>query len=332
MSAFGLSLLLSLVSAVAYAGGAILQEHVAATGHHRYAPVGQGAWWVSLALNGVGALLHVGALVYGPLSLVQPLGALTIVFALPIATVFLRRRADASAWYGALMATVGLAGLLSLIEASAPGSLADGAGAVAGTVALLFAAAGWARRPAVSAVLLAGAAGVAFGAASVFIKSLAVEWGSGGPSSVPWLCVPAVVVFATAGVLLSQASYRGAGLTAPLATVTVVNPVVASAVGLTLFGESFRHGAAGALLAAGAALLSAAGLVLLTARHPRRHAAKEPVGKDPAGEDPAGKDSAGKEDAEALLPGSRARRRRSGRKRDASGRTSDQTVTPPALR
>jgi hypothetical protein len=194
----------------------------------------------------------------------------------------------------------------------------------------------------VSAVLLAGAAGVAFGAASVFIKSLAVDWGSGGPSSVPWLSVPAVVVFATAGVLLSQASYRGAGLTAPLATVTVVNPVVASAVGLTLFGESFRHGAAGALLAAGAALLSAAGLVLLTARHPRRHAAKEPVGKDPAGEedageedageDPAGKDSAGKEDAEALLPGSHARRRRSGRERDASGRTSDQTVTPPALR
>ncbi|NDZ98212.1 hypothetical protein G3I28_02500, partial [Streptomyces sp. SID10116] len=99
MSALALSVLLSLVSAVAYAGGAILQEHVAATTPgQRYAPLRRGAWWVAIALNGLGALLHVVALAYGPLSVVQPLGALTIVFALPMAAVFVRRRAGATAW------------------------------------------------------------------------------------------------------------------------------------------------------------------------------------------------------------------------------------------
>ncbi|MYV51328.1 DMT family transporter, partial [Streptomyces sp. SID3212] len=115
MSALALSVLLSLVSAVAYAAGAILQERVAAdTPDRPYAPLHHGVWWAAVALNGVGALLHVVALAYGPLSLVQPLGALTIVFALPMAALFVGRRAGHTAWRGAIMAAVGLAGLLAL--------------------------------------------------------------------------------------------------------------------------------------------------------------------------------------------------------------------------
>jgi hypothetical protein len=64
--------------------------------------------------------------------------------------------------------------------------------------------------------------------------------------------------------LLSQASYRGAGLAAPLATVTVVNPVVAAAVGLTLFGETFRYGTTGTALALACGVVAAGGLILLT--------------------------------------------------------------------
>ncbi len=39
--------------------------------------LGRGAWWSAVGLNATGALLHVAALNYGPLTLVQPLGALT---------------------------------------------------------------------------------------------------------------------------------------------------------------------------------------------------------------------------------------------------------------
>ncbi|NEC07050.1 DMT family transporter [Streptomyces sp. SID7909] len=269
MSSLALSVLLSLVSAVAYAAGAIVQERVATASDGRsLAPLRNRVWWAAVTLNGLGAVLHVVALAYGPLSLVQPLGALTIVFALPMAALFVRRRAGATAWRGAVMATVGLAGLLALTGSSDTHSLGAPqqlmlAMVTFGAVAALMLLSRAMRRPVMRSVVLAGAAGVAFGIASVYTKTVAMEWTAGAVKSglLPLLVIAAL---AGAGLLLSQAAYRGAGLTAPLATVTVVNPVVAAAVGITLFGEQFRHGVTGTVLALVCGAVAAGGLIMLT--------------------------------------------------------------------
>ncbi|MFF9349182.1 DMT family transporter [Streptomyces sp. NPDC014734] len=269
MSSLALSVLLSLVSAVAYAAGAIVQEHVATAGDGRVlALVRDRVWWAAVTLNGTGAVLHVAALAYGPLSLVQPLGALTIVFVLPMAAMFVGRRPGAAAWRGAVMASVGLAGLLALTGGSGPHALDDReqlrlAGVTLGVLGALLLISRGARRSVVRSVILAGAAGVAFGMASVFTKTVAMQWGSGTPTA-GVLSLPAIAVFAAAGLLLSQAAYRGAGLTAPLATVTVANPVMAAAVGITMFDERFRYGASGTVLALVCGVAAAGGLVLLT--------------------------------------------------------------------
>ncbi|MGW5562963.1 DMT family transporter [Streptomyces tendae] len=279
MSALALSVLLSLVSAVAYAGGAIVQEQVAASSPAaQYAPLRRPAWWGAVSLNGLGGLLHVVALALGPLSLVQPLGALTIVFALPMAALFVGRRAGATAWRGALMATVGLAGLLSLVGASDAQSLNTAqrvaAALVTGgaVVALMIAGRAAHRHPAVRSILLATASGIAFGMSSVFTKTVAVDW-TGGVSvgDLPSLAV--IGVLATAGMVLSQASYRGAGLAAPLATLTVVNPVVAAVVGITMFGETFRYGTTGTVLALSCGVVAAGGLIMLTTERIAREGA-----------------------------------------------------------
>ncbi|MFG3288149.1 DMT family transporter [Streptomyces sp. NPDC048179] len=270
MSALALSVLLSFVSAVAYAGGAIVQEQVAVSSpDEQYAPLRRPSWWGAMALNGLGGLLHVVALAYGPLSLVQPLGALTIVFALPMAALFVGRRAGATAWRGAIMATVGLAGLLSLVGTSDSHTL-DSAGRIGvslvtggAVVALMIAGRAAHRHPAVRSVLLATASGIAFGMSSVFTKVVAIDWDGGiAVSDLLWLGV--IGVYAVAGVLISQSAYRGGGLAAPLATLTVVNPVLAAAVGITMFGESFRYGTTGTLLALGCGVVAAGGLILLT--------------------------------------------------------------------
>ncbi|MFJ8046438.1 DMT family transporter [Streptomyces luteogriseus] len=270
MSALALSVLLSLVSAFAYAGGAIVQERVAESSPgEQYAPLRRPGWWAAVALNGLGGLLHVVALAYGPLSLVQPLGALTIVVALPMAALFVGRRAGATAWRGAIMATVGLAGLLSLVAASDAQSLNTAervavAVVTAGVVvALTIAARAAHRHPAVRSMLLATASGIAFGMSSVFTKTVAVDW-TGGVSAADVPSLAVIGVLATAGMLLSQAAYRGAGLAAPLATLTVVNPVVAAAVGITMFGETFRYGTTGTALALSCGVVAAGGLILLT--------------------------------------------------------------------
>ncbi|MGW3206378.1 DMT family transporter [Streptomyces sp. NPDC001135] len=270
MSALALSVLLSFVSALAYAAGAIVQEQVAMSSPApAYLPLRRPGWWGALTLNGLGGVLHVVALAYGPLSLVQPLGALTIVFALPMAALFVGRGAGATAWRGAVMATVGLAGLLSLVGSSDTHSL-DAAQRVAvslvtggAVVALMCAGLAAHRHPAVRSVLFATASGVAFGMSSVFTKTVAVDWTHGvGLSALPSLAV--IGLFAVAGVLLSQASYRGGGLAAPLATLTVVNPVLAAAVGTLMFGETFRHGGTGAALAVTCGVVAAGGLIMLT--------------------------------------------------------------------
>ncbi|MFD4599300.1 DMT family transporter [Streptomyces sp. NPDC058464] len=288
MSALALSVLLSFVSAVAYAGGAIMQEQVAVSSpDEQYAPLRRPSWWGAMALNGLGGLLHVVALAYGPLSLVQPLGALTIVFALPMAALFVGRRAGTTAWRGAIMATVGLAGLLSLVGSSDSHTLASagriGVAVVTGAavVALMIAGRAAHRHPAVRSVLLATASGIAFGMSSVFTKVVAIDW-DGGIATADLLWLSVIGAYAVAGVLISQAAYRGGGLAAPLATLTVVNPVLAAAVGITMFGETFRYGATGTLLALGCGVVAAGGLILLTTERIER--APHPDGPVPVPE------------------------------------------------
>ncbi|MFG3027908.1 DMT family transporter [Streptomyces sp. NPDC048253] len=293
MSALALSVVLSLVSAVAYAAGAIVQEQVALSSpDEEYAPLRRPGWWAAVALNGLGGVLHVVALAYGPLSLVQPLGALTIVFALPMAALFVGRRAGATAWRGAIMATVGLAGLLSLVGAadaqslSTPQRVSVAVATAAAVVALMVAGRAAHRHPAVRSMLLATASGIAFGMSSVFTKTVAVDW-TGGVSTADIPSLAVIGVLATAGMLLSQAAYRGAGLAAPLATLTVVNPVVAAAVGITMFGETFRYGTTGTALALGCGVVAAGGLILLTTERlqgarPQTAAAAVPAARIPA--------------------------------------------------
>jgi drug/metabolite transporter (DMT)-like permease len=271
MSALALSVLLSFVSAVAYAAAAIVQEQVAVSSPGgAYLPLRRAGWWGALGLNGLGGVLHVVALAYGPLSLVQPLGALTIVFALPLAALCVGRRAGATAWRGAVTATAGLAGLLALVGSTAGTSSLSPAQRVAvalvtggAVVALMCAGRAAHRHPAVRSVLLATASGIAFGMSSVFTKTVAVDWTHGiETDDVPSLAV--IALFSAAGVLLSQASYRGGGLAAPLATLTVVNPVLAAAVGILMFGEAFRYGGTGTALAVSCGVVAAGGLIMLT--------------------------------------------------------------------
>ncbi|GAA1377334.1 DMT family transporter [Streptomyces beijiangensis] len=285
MNTLALSGLLSLISAVAYAGGAIVQERIAATSpDHPYAPLHRPGWWAAVGLNALGAVLHVAALAYGPLTLVQPLGALAIVFVLPLAALFVQRRARTTAWCGAIVASLGLVGLLTLTTSAMSSSLDEAqritiALTTLGAMAALVAAARAARRhPVLRGVLLAAAAGVAFGIASVFTKTATVGWDEGSTAGqLPSLVI--IGALATAGTLLSQAAYRGAGLAAPLAVVTATNPVVAVVVGLTLFGETFRDGSAGTVLAVCCGAVAVAGLIVLAAERPGNtpHRTSRPV-------------------------------------------------------
>ncbi|WP_326795711.1 DMT family transporter [Streptomyces sp. NBC_01808] len=269
MNGLAAALVLALASAAAYAGAAVLQERVAGAGREAdagvWAALGRGSWWLSVGLNVAGAALHVLALRYGPLTLIQPLGALTLVLALPLQAAVTGRTVGAARWRGAALTLAGLAGVLLLvrggghIEVLTPAQVL---GTVAATAAALAALVAAARRagPRAAGIAYATAAGIAFGAGSVLTQTVAVR---PGPDAFTVLAGLAVAALAPAGLMLSQAAYRD-GLGAPLATVTLVNPAVCAAVGLTLLGEQLTGGAPGLAAALTATALATHGVLLLS--------------------------------------------------------------------
>lgn len=280
MNGLATALVLAIASAAAYAGAAVLQERVAGAGREAdagvWAALARGSWWLSVGLNVAGAALHVLALRYGPLTLIQPLGALTLVLALPLQAACSGRRVGAARWRGAGLTLAGLAGVLLLvrggghIEVLTPAQVL---GTVAATAAALVALGAAARGlgPRTAGIAYATAAGIAFGAGSVLTQTVAVR---PGPDAFTVLTGLAVAALAPAGLMLSQAAYRG-GLGAPLATATLVNPAVSAAVGLTLLGERLSGGMLGAAAALAATALAARGVVVLS------RPAAAPAGRTP---------------------------------------------------
>ncbi|MZD10086.1 hypothetical protein GTW43_34155 [Streptomyces sp. SID5785] len=270
MSATVIAVALSLVSAVAYAAAAVAQERLASRTAQSGAGVGRllgsGAWWGSVGLNASAALLHVAALKYGPLTLVQPLGALTLVAAVPLGARLAGRRVTGGEWRGTALTLAGLAALLVTATGPAPDdtlSLPE-ALAVAGATAALIGV--LARRSARPGLRHATASGVASGVASALTQTVTVAvTDRSGPLLDVQVIVVAVLVaaFAAGGLLLSQTAYRG-GLGAPLAMVTLSNPVAAAVIGLSLLGERLQGGIAGLALALAGAVIAARGVILLT--------------------------------------------------------------------
>ncbi|KUL48051.1 DMT family transporter [Streptomyces sp. NRRL S-1521] len=274
MNATLLAVALSLVSAAAYAAAAVAQERLASrvtegeSGALRM--LASGVWWSSVGLNAAAALLHVAALKYGPLTLVQPLGALTLVAAVPLGARIAGRRVTRLEWRGTGLTLIGLGALLLTASGPAPDdalTVPEALIVAAGTMVVI----GVLSRPGTRPGLRhATASGFASGVASALTQTVTVAvTDRSGPLLTPQVVVVALLVaaFAAGGLLLSQTAYRG-GLGAPLAVVTLSNPVAASVIGVALLGERLQGGVVGILLAVAGAAVAACGVVVLT-RSPR---------------------------------------------------------------
>ncbi|MGW5135992.1 hypothetical protein [Streptomyces sp. NPDC004135] len=279
MNAVPVAVALSLVSAVAYAAAAVAQERLAARspGAGALRLLGSGAWWWSVGLNAAAALLHVVALRYGPLTVVQPLGALTLVAAVPLGARMAGRRVSAVEWRGTALTLLGLGAVLVTASGPAPDDVLSvpEALAVAGATAAVI---GVLSRPGARPGLRhATASGVASGVASALTQTVTVAATdrTGPVLSLQVVGVALLVAaFAAGGLLLSQTAYRG-GLGGPLAMVTLANPLAAAVIGLSLLGERLQGGFGGVLLALAGAGLASWGVILLSRSAPREEPADD---------------------------------------------------------
>lgn len=282
MTALGAAIALAVASAAAYAAASVLQERAA--GPRRRGtnstptsdPPGaldfltRPGWWHSVWLNGAGAALHVAALGFGSLSVVQPLGVLTLVLALPLGAATGGRRTSGRQWRGAAATVTGLTVFLLLTApraATGEGLTVDQGVAVSGcagaAVLGLAVAARIVGHPLTRCLLAATAAGFAFATASALTQAVTQQTRQSGLTALVSPLALVLAAMALGGLLLSQFAYRNSGLGAPLATLTLANPIASTAIGVLVIGDRTAGGLWGALAAVLGAAVAMVGVVLL---------------------------------------------------------------------
>ena len=227
-------------------------------------------WWASLVFNGGRAGFQVAAVGFAPLTVVQPLGVLVLVFGIPWSARLGGRRVSRAEWHGAAYTMLALGVLLAVTVTGDQGGVLSDADStlVGGGTVLLLAGTAWlaGRVPAKAwrSYLLAAAAGVAFGVASATVKTALWAFTSLGATALVHPATLATPVIAVTGLFLAQAAYQGMDLGAPLGITTLANPVAAAVVGVAFMGETYAGGWVGGVTAVVCALVAAHGIRLLT--------------------------------------------------------------------
>jgi drug/metabolite transporter (DMT)-like permease len=257
----------ALLSAGCYAIAAVLQQREAS----RHDEDGlrlvttllrRPAWWMAVTATLAGATLHVVALAFGPLTLVQPIGVSALVLALPLGAWFSGRKVQRREWGAAAAVVAGLMAVLTLAPRHVPPpdvTARDLTIAIASCVGLLLFTYVTSARLGGSAAPVIRAVGSAacFGFASAMARLVVA---GSGPIVI---ALGACAVFAVTGMLMIQAAYRDGGLGAPLATCTIVDPIAASLIGILLLGEHVRLSIAGGSIGFLGLLATIVGLMIL---------------------------------------------------------------------
>ncbi|WP_338899660.1 DMT family transporter [Streptomyces sp. TG1A-60] len=250
------AVLASLAAGVCFAVAGVLQQRSASTRPAEEALSWRLLWHLlrqPMWLSGIGlAVVAYGfqslALAFGPLSLVQPLIICELVFAIPLSARLHRVRLGVREWSGTLAVAAGLAAALATARPTGgdpatarlgPWLLALGAVAAVVVCALVARAyvAGVGR-----ASFTALAAGTVMGFQSVLLAATVARMPRGFVAVLSAWQTYLLVIASIGGLLLIQSAFREGPLAASVTVIDTAEPVVAVAVGATLFGETLHVG------------------------------------------------------------------------------------------
>jgi drug/metabolite transporter (DMT)-like permease len=247
-------------------------------------------WFVGIGSMILGFVFQILALRSGTLTVVQPVIATELVIVFGVIAIHEPRRVQLRDWFSAVGMVVGLGAFLALArpssgrhDASASMWLLAGI-ATFGFSGLLTAAAyipgrgGGPPSGGRKAALLGMAAAAGFGFVAAVVKELSTHL-SQGPSGIFLNWSPYVLLLTGAiAFFLASNAFQAGSLASSQPGLTVVDPLVASLLGVVLFGERLDHHPlvlAGEVLALG--LLIASAVVL--SKSPLVHEEAPPAGE-----------------------------------------------------
>jgi drug/metabolite transporter (DMT)-like permease len=304
------AIVFAVLSALSNACSAILQR-LAAT---RQKPEARPLWRTAIDLVRqpvwlLGALFLAGtfgfqalALYFGPLTVVQPVLVLELIFTLGLRVFLFHDDIAARTWSAALTICLGLAAFL-VVASPTPGThipdarqwaLAIG---VRGLAVLVLFFLGRYGSPARRAALLGAATAVVWSIDAAFVKqSVDVLARSGLLGLLTTWPLYAMIATGVLGTILLQVAYAAGPLAASQATLLIVDPLVSISLGIELFHDQLRGGPGYVLGAALSLVVLAAGVIMLSIWAPpvmeagqvdQLHHGSGPLPEEPADARPA---------------------------------------------
>ncbi|HEY6480442.1 MAG TPA: DMT family transporter [Streptosporangiaceae bacterium] len=267
----------ALAAACAFGVAAALQHRQAGLARQRRGPslrlladvARRPLWLAGLATATAAYGLQALALAYGPLTLVAPIVAADLLFALPLAARWSRRPLRPRDWGGCLLVAAGVAVFLAVAPPSAGRAAVPAGGwllafGIVVVITVVAVGLGQVTGRATRAGLLAAAAGVVFGLTAAVTASLMKSLRHEGVSSLlahwqPW----ALVTLGIAGIVLSTGAFQASTLSASLPIIDTVEPISGVVIGAFLFDERLAGSPGGLLVQLAAAGVAVAGIVML---------------------------------------------------------------------
>lgn len=244
---------LAVASALAFAVATVAQQRAAAESSDHDARGGQFVgqllrnprWLAAMLGTGGGYGLQAAALGVGSVLIVQPILVTSLLFALPLSAYLAHQRLHWSAAVSGLIVGVSLAVFLILgnpnsgaSHASQQGWLvvsAIGVPIVAGCLILAHPRSGAPR-----ASLLAVAVGLLGGVLAVLTKAVVASAGAGLGHLLSGGETYGLIVVGVSGIYVQQLAFQAGALQVSLPIMTVLEPVIAAVLGLTLLHEKLQ--------------------------------------------------------------------------------------------
>jgi hypothetical protein len=205
-------------------------------------------WVLGLMADVVGFALQALALHKGALTIVQPLITTSLLFTLALTALWTHRNLPPVEWMAVLLV---LGGLSVFLLVASPDEQSVAAAnfrgwvlctAVVSGVVIVAVGAGLRFGGAVRAGLFGIAAGIADAFMAVLAKAFAGSFGHGLAGVFLTWTPYALVAGGLTAILLVSTAYQAGHPTVSLPIITVVDPLVGSLVGITLFGEHLMLG------------------------------------------------------------------------------------------
>ncbi|MEU8651221.1 DMT family transporter [Streptomyces sp. NPDC048737] len=230
-------------------------------------------WLGGIGLMVAGMALGAAALGQGELSLVEPLLATNLLFALALSRHQTRQPLGRQGWAGLLLLAGGVSAFIVAGEPRGGAALSGPLrqwliiGVMVG-LALLFAACAKRSRLSAAPVLLALAAGLLYGVQDALTRISGERFSEGGLAGLFTGWQPyAVLALGVTGLVLVQSAFEMAPLRMSLPALTAAQPLAGIVCGVGFLGDRLRADA-GALAWQAAGLAAVVGGIVLLGLHP----------------------------------------------------------------